>query len=263
MPPVTWRSFVAMGDSFTEGLEDPYPTGTGYRGWADLVAARLAAESDGGFRYANLAVRGRIFDGVVDGQLPTALAMRPDLVSFAAGGNDALRRHFDGPVMMARFEETVARLRAGGADVLLFRFADVSRRLPAKRLIAPRTAFVNESLGGIAGRHGARLVDLHADEVIATNGLMWSDDRLHLSSAGHRRVAGQVLRVLGIEPDPEWLAVPAVPPPLPWPSARAADVRWAARYLAPWLKRRLTGRSSGDLVAAKRPELGPMELPGG
>jgi len=262
MRPVTWHSFVAMGDSFTEGLDDPYPAGDGYRGWADLVAARLAADVTG-FRYANLAVRGRIFDGVVAEQVPTALAMRPDLVSFAAGGNDALRRHFDGPAMMARFEETVAELRAAGADVLVFRFVDVSRRLPAKRLIAPRTAFVNESLAGIAQRQGARLVDLHADEVIATNGLMWSDDRLHLSSAGHRRVAGQVLRVLGIEPDQDWLAVPAPPPAPPWTSARAADVRWAARYLAPWLKRRLTGRSSGDLVSAKRPELGPMELPGG
>jgi lysophospholipase L1-like esterase len=263
MRPVTWRSFVAMGDSFTEGLDDAYPAADGYRGWADMVAARLAGESDGDFRYANLAVRGRLFDGVVAEQLPVALAMRPALVSFAAGGNDALRRHFDGPAMMTRFEEVVGRLREGGADVLVFRFADVSRRLPAKRLISPRTAFVNESLGGIAERQGARLVDLHADEVIATNGLMWSDDRLHLSSAGHRRVAGQVLRVLGVEPDPDWLVVPVAPPPLRWPAARAADARWAARYLAPWVRRRLTGRSSGDLVAAKRPELGLLELPGG
>ena len=30
--------YVAIGDSFTEGLDDRRPGG-GYRGWADLVAA--------------------------------------------------------------------------------------------------------------------------------------------------------------------------------------------------------------------------------
>jgi hypothetical protein len=87
---------------------------------------------------------------------------------------------------------------------------------------------------------------------------MWSEDRLHLSTAGHRRVAGHVLRVLGVDPDPEWLLAPVAPPPLSWPSARVADARWAARHLAPWVKRRVTGRSSGDLVLPKRPELGPV-----
>jgi hypothetical protein len=88
---------------------------------------------------------------------------------------------------------------------------------------------------------------------------MWSDDRLHLSTAGHRRVAGHVLTAIGVVPDPTWMDVPAPPPPLPWPAARAADARWAMRYLAPWVRRRLTGRSSGDLLGAKRPELSPFE----
>ena len=83
-----WRSFVAVGDSFTEGMDDPYPGGRSYRGWSDLVANHLAqvAKPDD-FRYANLAVRGRLFNNVVDEQVPLAIAMKPDLVSFAAGGN--------------------------------------------------------------------------------------------------------------------------------------------------------------------------------
>ena len=76
-----WRSYVAIGDSFTEGMNDYGPNGT-FRGWADLVAARLAAEyraSHSGrpkaeevhdFRYANLAIRGRLFDRIVDEQVP-------------------------------------------------------------------------------------------------------------------------------------------------------------------------------------------------
>ena len=55
---MAWHSFVAMGDSFTEGLDDRYPDGT-FRGWADLVAARLAVDSGPDFGYANLAIRGR------------------------------------------------------------------------------------------------------------------------------------------------------------------------------------------------------------
>jgi lysophospholipase L1-like esterase len=259
---MTWRSYVAIGDSFTEGMDDPDPAGDGYRGWADFVAARLAAEAalqGDGFHYANLAVRGRLFAGVVEQQLPVALAMRPNLVSFAAGGNDALRRNFDGPALVGRFEEAVASMRGIGADVILFRFADLSRRLPGKRVIGSRTMYLNDAVAGVAQRQGAYVVDMWADEQLATNTLMWSVDRLHLSTAGHRRVAGHVLRVLGVEPDPVWLDAPTAPRPLAWPVARAADARWAARYLAPWVKRRLTGRSSGDLIVAKRPELAPVD----
>ena len=53
-----YTSFVALGDSFTEGMSDELPDGS-YRGWADLLAARLAAREPG-FRYANLAVRGKL-----------------------------------------------------------------------------------------------------------------------------------------------------------------------------------------------------------
>lgn len=131
-----WRSFVAVGDSFTEGMDDAYPDGT-YRGWADLVAIRLAAEAGPDFRYANLAIRGRLFPNVVAEQVPAALAMKPNLISFAAGGNDVLRRTFDPDALAARFDAVVGRLRSGGGDVVLFRFADVMARLPGQRLVAP------------------------------------------------------------------------------------------------------------------------------
>ncbi|GAA2905465.1 hypothetical protein GCM10020220_113400 [Nonomuraea rubra] len=79
-----YKSFVALGDSFTEGLNDPGPDGH-YRGWADRVAERLAAD-DPSFRYANLAVRGKLLDQIVAEQVPLAVDMAPDLISFCAGG---------------------------------------------------------------------------------------------------------------------------------------------------------------------------------
>jgi hypothetical protein len=67
-----------------------------------------------------------------------------------------------------------------------------------------------------------------------------------------------VLTALGVGADEDWLMVPPRPAATPWLAARGADLRWAGRHLAPWVKRRLTGRSSGDLVSAKRPALGPV-----
>jgi lysophospholipase L1-like esterase len=249
-----------MGDSFTQGLDDPYPDGRHHRGWADLVAGRLAAEAaarGGEFGYANLAIRGRLFGRVADEQVPAALGMRPDLVSFAAGGNDALRRSFDPVPLIARFDETIAALRAAGADVILFRSTDLSTRLPAARMIKPRVELINQAVVDTARRHGAYLVDLWDDGAFA-HPYTFSDDRLHLSAAGHRRVAAHVLTALGLAPEPDWLAElePARRPS--WAAARAADARWARQYFAPWVRRRLTGRSSGDLRVPKRPQLEPI-----
>jgi lysophospholipase L1-like esterase len=253
-----WRSFVAIGDSFTEGMDDQYEDGRGYRGWADLVAGRLARQAPGGdFGYANLAVRGRLFPRVVAEQVPAALEMKPDLITFAAGGNDALRRGFDPAALIARFDDTIRDLRATGADVVLFRWADISVRLPASRMIGPRVRMMNQAVTDTAERHGARVVDLWSDPAFA-NPRMWSVDRLHLSRIGHRRVAAHLLATLGVPAEEGWLV--AVPPPerLSWTRARAADARWVTQHLAPWVKRRLTGRSSGDLVEPKRPVLGPV-----
>ena len=243
---------MALGDSFTEGLDDLRPDRSGYRGWADLVAARLAEESPD-FRYANLAIRGRLFGHVADEQVPLALGMRPDLISFAAGGNDVLRRSFDGASLVGRFDEVIGQLRATSADVVIFRFADLTRRLPGARLIRPRVDLLNRAVGEVAEQHGARLVDLWSDPAFYAPEL-WSVDRLHLADVGHRRVAAHVLHALGLEPDPAWLAVPA-PVTRRWASARAADARWMGQHLAPWIRRRLAGRSSGDAVTAKRPTL--------
>ena len=54
------------------------------------------------------------------------------------------------------------------------------------------------------------------------------------------------------------MLVPPVPAPTPWLLARGADLRWARQHLAPWIGRHLAGRSSGDLVTAKRQHMGPV-----
>ncbi|NUT17808.1 MAG: SGNH/GDSL hydrolase family protein [Hamadaea sp.] len=254
---MAWQRYVALGDSFTEGLDDPDPVARDvFRGWADLTASELARSSPD-FRYANLAIRGRLYDAIVTEQVEPALAMGPDLVSFAAGGNDVLRRSCDPVALMRRFDGTIEKLRASGADVLIFRFANVVDRLPGAKLIGPRVRYLNDAVGEVGANHGARLVDLWNDREF-DNPAMWSVDRLHLAPRGHQRVAAHVLTALDVQPPAEWWEPPAYPRKRSWPIARAQDVRWAGTHLAPWVKRRLTGRSSGDNITAKRPTLMPM-----
>jgi lysophospholipase L1-like esterase len=253
-----WRSFVAIGDSFTEGLDD-FDASTGvFRGWADLVAMRLAEEVDD-LTYANLAIRGRLFDNIVDEQVPVALRMQPDLISFAAGGNDALRRGFSAPRLIGRLDTVIKTLRASGADVVVFRWADVTSRLPGQRMILPRVSVLNAAVGEVASRRDAKLVDLWQDDEYRNPGL-WSVDRLHMNALGHQRTAAHVLTVLGVKPDPTWLDAPPHLAPLPWRKARAADLQWTREHLTPWIKRRLAGKSTGDLLSAKRPTLEPVRV---
>src|ERR1700727_2429005 len=115
-------SFVAIGDSFTEGLNDAAPGG-GYRGWADRLAGMMAAEYPA-LQYANLAVRGKLLRQIVAEQVPAAVALSPGLVSIAGGGNDILRPGADPDVLAELFDVAVARLRAAGSQVLMFTGSD-------------------------------------------------------------------------------------------------------------------------------------------
>lgn len=259
--PTRTARFVALGDSFTEGLvDDVGPTGR-HLGWADRVAAALATQR-GVLEYANLAVRGRLLDQVVSEQVPVALALEPDLVSFHAGPNDVLRPRVDLPSLLRRYDDAVAALRTAGPAVLLFTVierAGGSGRT-ADRL-ARRFAAFNAGVHATAERHGALVLDMGGVPALQDRRL-WYEDRLHLAPAGHARVAGAVLEELGV-PDPELLGGPPGwwREPLP-PGAAAgrradlvADVQWMRRHALPWLGRRLRGVSSGDVVTAKHPTL--------
>jgi len=252
--PVT-RSFVALGDSFTEGLEDDLGPDRRHRGWADRVAAALAVREDG-IRYANLAVRGRLLDQVVAEQLPVALRLAPDLVSFHAGPNDVLRPRADIPALLARYDDAVAELRAAGTQTLLFTVIERTGTGRTADRLAARFAAFNDGVRATADKQGALLVDLAAVPVLRDRRL-WHADRLHLNQEGHARVAAAVLEALGLpEEAPGWWRE-AVPGSMRATrrAALVADVRWIRIHLLPWMGRRLRGVSSGDGLTAKHAEL--------
>jgi lysophospholipase L1-like esterase len=251
-----WSSFAALGDSFTEGLDDPRPDGT-YRGWADLVAADLGRRRPG-LRYANLAVRGRLLPQIVAEQVPRALVIRPDLVSIVGGVNDMLRPGFDVAALRRSLGRAVGALRESGSDVLLVVGVNPTARSKALARLMPRVVALNDAVADVAQRWDCYPVDLF-DADVFDDPRMWASDRLHLSAAGHERVAGAYLQALGLG-DGLWRE-PLPPDGRPsWPDARRDDAEWLRTHLLPWFGRRVRGESSGRAVVAKRPDLSAVAV---
>ena len=252
-----WRRYVAIGDSFTEGVGDPSPgSPNGLRGWADRVAEVLGAQVDD-FAYANLAVRGKLIGQIIADQVEPALALTPDLITFSAGGNDVIRPGTDPDEIAARLDDMVSRLKATGADIVLFTGIDPGFA-PVIRQFRGKVAIYNENVRSVAEKHDALIADQWALKTIQ-DPRFFDNDRLHMNSLGHHEVARMVLRTLNVPNDLQALE----PDPLPelnWREARAHDLGWAREHLAPWVVRRLRGESSGDTVTPKRPEPGPIGL---
>lgn len=250
------KRLVTLGDSFTEGVGDDDPAAlNGVRGWADRVAEQLAAR-DPEFRYANLAIRGKLMPQILGEQLEPALAMDPDLVTLYAGGNDLMRPKVDIDALMVDYEAAVAKIRATGARLVLFTGVDGVEDALFRRMRG-RVAIYNEFVRAIAARHDAVLVDMWAMRQLRDRRL-WAPDRLHLNPYGHTEVAIAVLAALGVghplaaaELGPREVLSPA--------ARRSQNLKWAQEHALPWVRRRLRGESSGDTMTAKRPVLSPVD----
>ncbi|MBP2217651.1 SGNH/GDSL hydrolase family protein [Arthrobacter sp. CAN_C5] len=256
--PHPWTRYVALGDSFTEGIGDPNPESVGgNRGWADRVAEELALSRED-FAYANLAVRGRLLHQIVDQQVEPALALRPDLITISAGGNDLIRPGGDPDRLAEQLDSAVEQLSADHATVVLFTGPDARESVLGN--FRSRTAIFNENLRIIAARHDALIADLWALRQLVDM-QMWDGDRLHFSPLGHHTIAMMVLETLAV---PHSLT-PLKPQPLPhksWRAARTEDLVWAKVYFVPWVLRRLRRQSAGDDILAKRPDAAPIFGPG-
>ncbi|MEU7581212.1 SGNH/GDSL hydrolase family protein [Streptomyces sp. NPDC041068] len=238
-----YTSLVAVGDSFTEGMSDLLPDGS-YRGWADLLAERMAAQNPG-FRYANLAVRGKLIGQIVAEQVDAAAALQADVVTLVGGLNDTLRPKCDMNRLRDLLDEAVERLAPSCKQLVLMR--SPGRNGPVMERFRPRMEELFAHIDSLAARHGAVVVDLYGTAVLGDQRL-WDVDRLHLTAEGHRRVAEGVWQALGHAPEDDWQSpLPTAVPPR-WVARRIADARFAKQHLAPWIGRRLTGRSSGDNI---------------
>jgi lysophospholipase L1-like esterase len=251
-----FRRYVALGDSTSEGLEDPYPDGTGYRGFADRLAERLAV-LDPEVRYANLAVRGRKLGAIRAEQLRPALALEPDLASVVGGVNDVLRPRADVDALAGELEAMAAALSEAGATVLLMTYPDFGEVMAVARAVGGRIHAFNAHIRAIARRERVVLVDLAAAGTMDPR--LFHPDRLHANALGHERIASAAAWALGLPGAGEDWRTPLPPAAAITRRRRAAqDARWAREHLAPWVGRRLRGVSSGDGREPKRPVLEPV-----
>lgn len=257
-PSRSYERYVAIGDSSTEGLDDPDGRG-GYRGWANRLAEHLA-RAQGGLLYANLGIRGRRTRQILDEQLERALAMAPDLVTFFSGTNDVVSSAFNIDTLSADIETVHRQVGEAGARLLTFTLPDLTPVMPAARRIAPRVMALNAAIRAIAERSGAIVVDFAAHPV-ASDARLWSEDRLHANADGHARIAAALAHALGIAGhDDSWLEPLPAAPPLSLVGKARAELRWGRKYFLPWIWRHLHGRSTGDGIVPKRPQLAPVEL---
>ncbi|MFF0162933.1 SGNH/GDSL hydrolase family protein [Streptomyces sp. NPDC005263] len=256
--------FVALGDSLTEGVGDP--VGDGWRGWAALLADGLAAgpgeelaefgeshepvqpsefgapvTSSASVEFTNLAVSGSQTRDVLERQLPTGLALRPDVVSVVIGVNDTLRCTFDIQAVAARLDTVYSAFTEQGAVLLTACLPDPGAMLglpgALARPLARRQRAVNAVVHALSERHGA--VHLHACEgAWLTDRAMWSADRLHPGERGHRQLAVRFHALL-TERGLATGVAPSAEPEFPVPT-RSASMWWLATAGTGWVARRCT-----------------------
>ncbi|MET0989433.1 MAG: SGNH/GDSL hydrolase family protein [Glaciihabitans sp.] len=244
------RRYVAIGDSFTEGVGDNNKhLPNGVRGWADRVAEQLA-KTEPGWEYANLAVRSKRLRHIVADQLEPALAMEPTLITLYAGGNDILDAGTVIPTLLEEYEELVAALATTGARLLLFTGYDIPV-VPAFRLFTRRNHQYNDGVRRIAAKYGATVVDYWAFEGYRDR-RMWADDRLHMSKVGHKMLAAKVLEILEVPHN----LTPKAWEPLARRTVREwerAQRRWVHDWVVPLMHRKIRRVTLGDNLSPRWP----------
>jgi lysophospholipase L1-like esterase len=232
-----FSSYIAIGDSFTEGVGDDREDGT-VRGWADLVAQGLAQASREPVSYANLAIRGRLLGPIVTDQLEAAIAQRPELISINGGGNDIMRPAVSIDDIAHRLMDAAQRVTEAGIHALVTSGANPTKHIPLGASIEARGDQLARAVRSHLPLENVTFVDNWADSEL-TELRYWSVDKLHLGPLGHRRVARNILTGLGVAVDDVDEATG------PDPRRPGTAAYWRG-YVLPWIGRRLTGKSSGD-----------------
>jgi len=184
--------YVALGDSFTAGLDPDQPR------WPDELARSLGPD----VRYENLAVVGATSAEVERNQLERALALDPDLITLVCGANDVLEStRPDEHEYAQRLSRMFQRLRQGAprAEIMTATYPDLSRFLELRPRSRARVEKgmkrFNAAARTVARSHGVALLE-GFDHPAAEQRATFADDGFHPSPEGHRRAAAEFLRML-------------------------------------------------------------------
>ncbi len=237
-----YRSYVAMGDSLTEGLgEAGFEENRLSKGWADRLAALLAREAafaGHSFDYANVALRGSSSLHILTAQLEMALELKPDLVTIMTGANDLSWLPWRKKMIDHLLRGALVRLYSVGAHVVLLNTVRPAHTTLGKLLI-PRSRVMSDIIARIADEFGTPVVDVHSMREFE-NLEYWASDLVHFSSRGHVRITNEVASTLGISCRDETVAVDGVKS-----LGLTAFVTWMGRDVIPFWSRKVRGVTSG------------------
>ncbi len=194
-----WSRYVALGDSLTAGRGDFAADGRPV-GWASRLGGILAAHTGVACSVTNLAVDGATVTNVLDRQLPLVEDLRPDLVSATVGMNDIRDIAFDPTDFEAGLSKLLDGLAGTGATILTCTLPDVASvvELPPEyvEIARQRLAAASDIIREQAARRDAICLDTWAMRDVATSPELFTHDRLHPNSAGHRLLAARFADLL-------------------------------------------------------------------
>lgn len=251
-----FRSYVAIGDSLSEGLGDfGFEFRREHCGWTDRLAALLSFEARTrgfDFQYANLALRGSKLRRIMSDQLVAALRLQPDLVTIMAGSNDMFTSDSKLPELEKIFREGLQLLIAAGCEVVVANTINPIHLRVFSRM-APRAERLSRMLERVAAEFGIRVIDVHGIESFSEL-YYWAEDMVHFSGHGHIKVANRAAEVLNLthrmpEARLEDMTAPS--------RTFFATLEWVRVYVIPFISRRIRKVSSGDGMQPKHLRLQP------
>lgn len=192
-----WKRFVAIGDSFTEGIGDEVE-GIALKSWVDHFVQ--LCEKD--IEYANFAKLGLVTEEIRLQQLEKALTFNPDLVSLIAGANDVLKGRWNHDAYKNDMEFMIDTLSKAGADIIIANLPDFTVRLPfaseKKQEIKEQLLEANEVIHSLSREYKLHHVDFWNHHLVNDNTL-WSKDLIHPNSKGYVKVAELIFSSLPVQ----------------------------------------------------------------
>jgi lysophospholipase L1-like esterase len=192
-----WKRFVAIGDSFTEGIGDEVE-GIALKSWVGHFVQ--LCEND--IEYANFAKRGLVTKEIRSQQLEKALTFKPDLVSLIAGANDVLKGRWNHDVYKNDIEFMIDSLSKAGSDIIIANLPDFTVRLPfaaeKKQVIKEQLLEANDVILSLSREYKLHHVDFWNHQLVNDNTL-WSTDLIHPNSKGYVKVAELIFSSLPVQ----------------------------------------------------------------